>query len=67
MEEGTEKKVSATTGFITGQLMIFISIYYASLHLAFGRPHTITVHHKHFFDYGSTTRNDFNKNKLKNK
>uniref|UniRef100_A0A5B7BS27 Protein TIC 214 n=1 Tax=Davidia involucrata TaxID=16924 RepID=A0A5B7BS27_DAVIN len=61
-EEGTEKKVSATTGFITGQLMMFISIYYAPLHLALGRPHTITVlalpyllfhffwnNHKHFF------------------
>nr|UEK24883.1 Ycf1 protein [Gongronemopsis tenacissima] len=67
MEEGTEKKVSATTGFITGQLMIFISIYYAPLHLALGRPHTITVlalpyllfhffwnNHNHFFDSGST-------------
>nr|YP_010389476.1 hypothetical chloroplast RF1 [Delavaya toxocarpa]UPQ44797.1 hypothetical chloroplast RF1 [Delavaya toxocarpa]UYA96916.1 hypothetical chloroplast RF1 [Delavaya toxocarpa]UZC54247.1 hypothetical chloroplast RF1 [Delavaya toxocarpa] len=70
MEKGTEKKVSATTGFIAGQLMMFISIYYAPLHLALGRPHTITVlalpyllfhffwnNHKHFFDYGSTTRN----------
>ncbi|CAI9119178.1 Ycf1 protein (plastid) [Oldenlandia corymbosa var. corymbosa] len=70
MEEGTEKKVSATTGFITGQLMMLISIYYAPLHLALGRPHTITVlalpyllfhffwnNHKHFFDYGSTNRN----------
>nr|YP_010159668.1 hypothetical protein RF1 [Artocarpus hypargyreus]QRG32685.1 hypothetical protein RF1 [Artocarpus hypargyreus] len=71
MEEGTEKKVSATTGFITGQLMMFISIYYAPLHLALGRPHTITVlalpyllfhffwnnHKHHFFDYGSTNRN----------
>nr|YP_009668790.1 Ycf1 protein [Microlicia cogniauxiana]QCW93552.1 Ycf1 protein [Microlicia cogniauxiana] len=69
-EEGTEKKVSATTGFIAGQLMMFISIYYAPLHLALGRPHTITVlalpyllfhffwnNHKHFLDYGSTTRN----------
>nr|YP_010360798.1 hypothetical chloroplast RF1 [Dillenia turbinata]UNQ85758.1 hypothetical chloroplast RF1 [Dillenia turbinata] len=69
-EEGTEKKISATTGFITGQLMMFISIYYAPLHLALGRPHTITIlalpyllfhffwnNHKHFFDYGSTTRN----------
>ena len=69
-EEGTEKKVSAITGFITGQLMMFISIYYAPLHLALDRPHTITVlalpyllfhffwnNHKHFFDYGSTTRN----------
>nr|UFR81880.1 Yfc1 [Lecocarpus lecocarpoides] len=70
-EEGAEKKVSATTGFITGQLIMFISIYYAPLHLALGRPHTITVlalpyllfhffcnNHKHFFDYGSTTRNE---------
>ena len=70
MEEGTEKKVSATIGFITGQLMMFISIYYAPLHLALGRPHTINVlslpyllfyffwnNHKHFFDYGSTIRN----------
>nr|QWK47145.1 hypothetical protein RF1 [Aphananthe aspera] len=69
-EEGTEKKVSATTGFITGQLMMFISIYYVPLHLALGRPHTITVlalpyllfhffwnNPKHFFDYGSTNRN----------
>nr|QFV18620.1 hypothetical chloroplast RF1 [Delphinium anthriscifolium] len=70
MKEGTEKEVSATTGFIAGQLMMFISIYYAPLHLALGRPHTITVlvlpyllfhffwnNHKHFFYYGSTTRN----------
>nr|YP_010970124.1 hypothetical chloroplast RF19 [Malaxis monophyllos]WNR49370.1 hypothetical chloroplast RF19 [Malaxis monophyllos] len=72
MEEGTDKEVSATTGFIAGQLMMFISIYYAPLHLALGRPHTITVlvlpyllfhffwnNHKDFFDfdYGSTTRN----------
>nr|YP_010473481.1 hypothetical protein RF1 [Eriocaulon tonkinense]UVH67099.1 hypothetical protein RF1 [Eriocaulon tonkinense] len=70
MEEGTEKEVSATTGFITGQLMMFISIYYAPLHLALGRPHMITAlvlpyllfhffwnNHKNFFDYGSTTRN----------
>nr|UEV86398.1 hypothetical chloroplast RF1 [Albizia kalkora]UEV86417.1 hypothetical chloroplast RF1 [Albizia kalkora] len=72
MEEGTEKKVSATTGFITGQLMMFISIYYAPLHLALGRPHTITVialpyllfhffcncnNHKHLLNYGSTNPN----------
>ncbi|CAD5179079.1 unnamed protein product [Musa acuminata subsp. malaccensis] len=43
MKKGTEKEVSATTGFITGQLMMFISIYYAPLHLTLGRPHTITV------------------------
>nr|YP_010511869.1 hypothetical protein Ycf1 [Trischidium molle]UXL83193.1 hypothetical protein Ycf1 [Trischidium molle] len=63
--QGTEKKVSAKTGFITGQLMMFISIYYAPLHLALGRPHTITVialpyllflffcnNHKPFLNYG---------------
>nr|QFV20005.1 hypothetical chloroplast RF19 [Taxillus delavayi] len=69
-KEGTEKKVSAITGFITGQLMMLISIYYAPLHLALGRPHTITVlalpyllfhffwnNHTNFLVYGSTTRN----------
>nr|YP_010864224.1 hypothetical protein RF1 [Indigofera bungeana]WGS97373.1 hypothetical protein RF1 [Indigofera bungeana] len=70
MEEETEKKVSATTGFITGQLMMFISIYYAPLHLALGRPHTITVialpyllfhffgnNHKNFLNYGHKNPN----------
>nr|YP_009747721.1 Ycf1 protein [Lecanorchis kiusiana]QII89401.1 Ycf1 protein [Lecanorchis kiusiana] len=42
MEEGTEREVSATTGFIVGQLVMFISIYYMPLHLALDRPHTIT-------------------------
>nr|YP_010959649.1 hypothetical protein RF1 [Trichoglottis subviolacea]WNE91096.1 hypothetical protein RF1 [Trichoglottis subviolacea] len=70
MEEGNEKEVSATTGFIAGQLIMFISIYYAPLHLALSRPHTITVlvlpyllfhffwnNHKNFLNYGSTHRN----------
>nr|QYB17962.1 Ycf1 [Flemingia macrophylla] len=65
VEEGTEKKISATTGFITGQLIMFLSIYYAPLHLALGRPHTITVialpyllfqffgnNHKNVLNYG---------------
>nr|YP_010940848.1 hypothetical protein RF1 [Polygonum suffultum]YP_010940860.1 hypothetical protein RF1 [Polygonum suffultum]WLS50108.1 hypothetical protein RF1 [Polygonum suffultum]WLS50120.1 hypothetical protein RF1 [Polygonum suffultum] len=66
-EEGTEKKVAATTGFIMGQLMMFISIYYTPLHLALGRPHTITFlalpyllfnfFWSNHFSYGSTTRN----------
>ncbi|KAG8481802.1 hypothetical protein CXB51_026421 [Gossypium anomalum] len=69
-EEGTEKRVSATTGFIAGQLMMFISIYYVPLHLALGKPHTITVlalpyllfhflynNHKDFFDHRRLTRN----------
>ncbi|KAI3834616.1 hypothetical protein MKW92_001531 [Papaver armeniacum] len=57
IKERTEKEVSETT------------IYYAPLHLALGRPHTINVlvlsyllfhffwnNHKNFYDYGSTTR-----------
>nr|YP_010892141.1 hypothetical chloroplast RF1 [Ludwigia adscendens]WJO89837.1 hypothetical chloroplast RF1 [Ludwigia adscendens]WMY92977.1 hypothetical chloroplast RF19 [Ludwigia adscendens] len=42
-EEGAENKVAATMGFIMGQLMMFISIYYTPLHLALDRPHTITA------------------------
>nr|YP_008378828.1 putative membrane protein RF19 [Najas flexilis]YP_008378833.1 putative membrane protein RF19 [Najas flexilis]AFY64112.1 putative membrane protein RF19 [Najas flexilis]AFY64113.1 putative membrane protein RF19 [Najas flexilis] len=73
MEEGTEKEIAATTGLITGQLMMFISIYYAPLYLALGRPHTATVlvlaylffhfyccivtKKNHFLDSGPTTRN----------
>nr|YP_010175630.1 hypothetical chloroplast RF19 [Pterospermum menglunense]QSL98890.1 hypothetical chloroplast RF19 [Pterospermum menglunense] len=69
-KEGPDNKVSSTTGFIAGQFMMFISIYYAPLHLALGRPHTITVlalpyllfnfflnNNKDFFDYGCTPRN----------
>jgi len=33
----------ATTCFIAGQLMMFISIYYALLLLVLGKPHTITL------------------------
>uniref|UniRef100_A0AAU6Q931 Protein TIC 214 n=1 Tax=Nigella arvensis subsp. brevifolia TaxID=342651 RepID=A0AAU6Q931_9MAGN len=43
MEEETEERVSATTGFILGQFIMFTSVYYAPLHLALNRPHTITV------------------------
>nr|YP_004940625.1 hypothetical protein RF1 [Neottia nidus-avis]AEJ88725.1 hypothetical protein RF1 [Neottia nidus-avis] len=70
MDEGTEKEVAATTGFLVGQLMMFISIYYAPLHIALDRPHTITVlvlpyllfhffwnNNKNFFYYESTTIN----------
>nr|YP_010982177.1 hypothetical protein RF1 [Habropetalum dawei]UZP15902.1 hypothetical protein RF1 [Habropetalum dawei] len=42
-EESTENKVSATTGFFMGQLIMLISIYYTPLHLTLGRPHTITI------------------------
>jgi len=57
-------------GFLTAQLMMFISIYYVRLYLALGRPYTIIVlalpyllfhfflnNRKHFFYYRSTTRN----------
>ncbi|XLS64476.1 hypothetical protein HN51_062584 [Arachis hypogaea] len=70
MQEGTEKKLSATAGFITGQLIMFISIYYAPLHLALGRPHIITViplpyllfhffgnNKKNFLNYGDKKKN----------
>nr|QWL15747.1 hypothetical chloroplast RF19 [Plantago nubicola] len=68
MEEGSEKKVAATTGFISGQLLMFLSIYYPPLYIALGRPNTITVlalsyfwlncwSKKEFFDYESTARN----------
>ncbi|CAL5200133.1 unnamed protein product [Lathyrus oleraceus] len=40
-KEGSETEIAATTGFITGRLMIFISIYYTPLHLALNRPHTV--------------------------
>nr|VDD26833.1 unnamed protein product [Brassica rapa] len=61
-EEGNRRKNQQQLVFCGGQLMMFISIYYAPLHLALGRPHTITVlalpyllfhffwnNHKHFF------------------
>ncbi|TYG59502.1 hypothetical protein ES288_D08G307900v1 [Gossypium darwinii] len=69
IEEGIEKKVSATTGFIAGQLMMFMSIYYVPLHLALDKPHTITVlapyllfhffwnNHKDFFYHRHPTIN----------
>nr|YP_001004231.2 hypothetical chloroplast RF1 [Ranunculus macranthus]A1XGT3.2 RecName: Full=Protein TIC 214; AltName: Full=Translocon at the inner envelope membrane of chloroplasts 214; Short=AtTIC214 [Ranunculus macranthus]ABC70801.2 hypothetical chloroplast RF1 [Ranunculus macranthus] len=71
LEVGDEKEISATTiGFIAGQLMMFISIYYAPLHLALRKPHTITAlvlpyllfhffwnNHKNFFDSVYTTGN----------
>nr|YP_009994280.1 Ycf1 protein [Cuscuta nitida]QNP08407.1 Ycf1 protein [Cuscuta nitida] len=69
-ETNTNKRVAATTGFIMGQLTRFLSIYYAPLYLALGRPHTITVlalpylflHllgniEKSFFDSGYNNRN----------
>nr|YP_001430153.1 ycf1 protein [Cuscuta reflexa]A7M9B2.1 RecName: Full=Protein TIC 214; AltName: Full=Translocon at the inner envelope membrane of chloroplasts 214; Short=AtTIC214 [Cuscuta reflexa]CAM98440.1 ycf1 protein [Cuscuta reflexa] len=41
--EETKKKVAATTGFIMGQFIRLISIYYGPLYVALGRPHTITI------------------------
>nr|YP_009048081.1 hypothetical chloroplast RF1 [Nymphaea mexicana]YP_010250649.1 hypothetical chloroplast RF1 [Nymphaea hybrid cultivar]AHF71642.1 hypothetical chloroplast RF1 [Nymphaea mexicana]QTV76305.1 hypothetical chloroplast RF1 [Nymphaea hybrid cultivar] len=72
MKEGSEKEVSATTAFIMGQFIVFISTYYPPLHLALSRPHTLTVlvipyllshfwffwnHKKSLFDYRSTHGN----------
>ncbi|KAH1105449.1 hypothetical protein J1N35_009217 [Gossypium stocksii] len=36
-EERTKKNVSTTTGFIAGQLMMFVSIYYIAMHLALAK------------------------------
>nr|YP_009568330.1 hypothetical chloroplast RF1 [Plumbago auriculata]YP_009568342.1 hypothetical chloroplast RF1 [Plumbago auriculata]ADD30921.1 putative RF1 protein [Plumbago auriculata]QBE86612.1 hypothetical chloroplast RF1 [Plumbago auriculata]QBE86624.1 hypothetical chloroplast RF1 [Plumbago auriculata] len=69
-KKGTEKKVAATTGFIMGQLIMFISIYYRPLHLALNRPHTITfvtlpylfihcVWKNHHFDHSESATKDF--------
>nr|WVH39649.1 hypothetical chloroplast protein RF19 [Cleistocactus hyalacanthus] len=41
-EDEIDKEVAAATGLITGQLVMFMSIYYMPLHLALGRPHAIT-------------------------
>nr|QVX29218.1 hypothetical chloroplast RF1 [Canavalia villosa] len=79
MEEETEKKISATTGFITGQLMMFISIYYVPFHLVLGRPHTITAiailylffqllgnSDKNFFNYGYKNKNSIRNFSIQN-
>nr|QNM40156.1 Ycf1 [Passiflora contracta]QNM40168.1 Ycf1 [Passiflora contracta] len=61
-EEGTEKRVSATTGFLMGQLVVFISTYYAPLHLALGRSHTITflaLAHFAFHFYWNSNEDSF--------
>nr|YP_009141391.1 hypothetical chloroplast RF19 [Lathyrus odoratus]AIL55917.1 hypothetical chloroplast RF19 [Lathyrus odoratus] len=42
MEKGSETEIAATTGFLTGRVMMFISIYYAPFHVALNRPHTLT-------------------------
>nr|QWL16369.1 hypothetical chloroplast RF19 [Plantago elongata]QWL16389.1 hypothetical chloroplast RF19 [Plantago elongata] len=68
MEKGMEKRVAATTGFISGQFIMFLSIYYPPMHLALGQPHTITVlalsyllvhlfNDKDFLDNESSSRN----------
>nr|YP_010135965.1 Ycf1 protein [Nymphaea gracilis]QWM95653.1 Ycf1 protein [Nymphaea gracilis]UPX04553.1 photosystem I assembly protein Ycf1 [Nymphaea gracilis] len=72
MKEGSEKEVSATTAFIMGQFIVFISTYYPPLYLALSRPHTLTVlvipyllfnflffwnNKKSLFDYRSTHGN----------
>ncbi|KAJ0830549.1 hypothetical protein HanPSC8_Chr15g0656721 [Helianthus annuus] len=60
------EKMVSTTRFISRQLIMFISIYHPSVHLALDRPHAIIVlaailpyllfhlfcnNHKHFFGY----------------
>nr|YP_010471619.1 hypothetical protein RF1 [Gastrodia sp. Jin 38054]UVG40977.1 hypothetical protein RF1 [Gastrodia sp. Jin 38054] len=43
MEEGNEKEVSATTGFIAGQILNVLSIYYTPFYKILVRPHLITI------------------------
>nr|YP_010760183.1 Ycf1 protein [Cuscuta haughtii]WEY30162.1 Ycf1 protein [Cuscuta haughtii] len=43
VRENPNNKTAAITGFILGQLGQFLSIYYAPLYIAFGRPYTLTV------------------------
>ncbi|KAL6514448.1 Ycf1p [Orobanche minor] len=42
-EESSNKQLAATTGFIMGQLIMFISIYYAPLHLTLDIAHALTA------------------------
>ncbi|CAN6458741.1 unnamed protein product [Victoria cruziana] len=59
MKEGSKKEVLATTAFIMGQFIVFISTYYLPLHLALSRSHTLTIlnNKKSLFDYRSTHKN----------
>nr|QWL17183.1 hypothetical chloroplast RF19 [Plantago atrata] len=59
MEEGSEKKVAATTGFISGQLLMFLSIYFPPLYIALGRPNTITVLALSYFWLNCWSKKDF--------
>nr|YP_010760362.1 Ycf1 protein [Cuscuta micrantha]WEY30341.1 Ycf1 protein [Cuscuta micrantha] len=43
VRENPNHKAAAITGLILGQLGQFLSIYYAPLYIAFGRPYTLTV------------------------
>ena len=43
LEEGSDKDVASTTGFLVGQLIMLVSVYYFPLHLALSQPHTITI------------------------
>nr|QXM16256.1 hypothetical chloroplast RF19 [Hedysarum polybotrys] len=61
MEKESEKKIAATTGFITGKLMMFISIYYAPLYLGLRRPHTITALILPYFFFNFLDKNENDK------
>nr|YP_010464119.1 Ycf1 [Valeriana fauriei]UUL71471.1 Ycf1 [Valeriana fauriei] len=64
VEDKIEKKVSAITGFVMGQFILLISIYYVPLRLALGQPHTITILalpclFVHFFRWNNETKDRF--------
>ena len=43
MEEQPERHIASITGFVVGQLMMFVSIFYLPMHLALSQPHTICI------------------------
>nr|YP_010291669.1 hypothetical protein RF1 [Scleria parvula]YP_010291686.1 hypothetical protein RF1 [Scleria parvula]ULQ67676.1 hypothetical protein RF1 [Scleria parvula]ULQ67693.1 hypothetical protein RF1 [Scleria parvula] len=72
MEEESEKDIASTTGFVVGQLMMFVSVFYLPMHLALMQPYTIYIlvglyffvhvvssKNEDFLDYesGPTTKN----------
>nr|UXF57924.1 hypothetical chloroplast RF19 [Gastrodia bawanglingensis] len=62
MEEGNEKEVSATTGFIAGQILNVISIYYTPIYKILVRPHLITIlviPYIYFILFYFNNKNDF--------
>nr|QWL15999.1 hypothetical chloroplast RF19 [Plantago crassifolia]QWL16019.1 hypothetical chloroplast RF19 [Plantago crassifolia] len=74
-EEAIEKKAATMSGTLMGQLIMFISIFYAPLHLVLGQSNTLSVlslsylllnfcNHKNFFGYGSANQGSIGNGKI---